>query len=120
MSTTAILTSNTFKTTAAQPVVIREATADDRAALVRLAERDSEPVPEGRMIIAETQGELRAAVEVESGRAIADPFRHTADLVGLLRARAKQLGTSQRGRLRIVARSVAPVAERRGIERAAA
>ena len=88
MSITSISTRHTLAGSPVQPLVIREATEDDRAALVRLAQRDSEQVPAGLMLVAETGGELRAAVEIESGHAIADPFRHTADLVGLLRARA--------------------------------
>ena len=43
-------------------------------------------------------GEIRAAVAVESGRAIADPFRPTADLVALLRARAAQIRRRRRRR----------------------
>ena len=120
MSITAISRRHTSATDAAQPLVIREATEDDRAALVRLAQRDSERVPAGRLPVAETGGEVRAAVEVESGYAIADPFRRTADLVGLLRARAKQLRVAHRGPLRLVARTAPPPARHRGIEHAAA
>ena len=120
MSIIAIDMGHTLAGHATQPLLIREATDDDRAALVRLAQRDSEHVPGGRMLVAETDGELRAAVEIESGHAIADPFRHTADLVGLLRARAKQLRTAHRGPLRLVARTATPPARHRGVEHAAA
>ena len=67
MSITSIVR-HTLAGSPVQPLVIREATEDDRAALVRLAQRDSEQVPAGRMLVAETGGELRAAVEIERAR----------------------------------------------------
>jgi hypothetical protein len=112
--------SHTLAPEAAVPVVIREATDADHAALLRIAQRDSKLVPAGALIVAETGGELRAAVEVETGRTIADPFRHTADLIGLLRARADQLRASRGRPLRVVAQTPAPVAQSRPIGHAAA
>lgn len=120
MSITSIDTRHTLAGNATQPLLIREATEHDRAALVRLAQRDTKRVPAGWMLVAETGGELRAAVEIESGHAIADPFRHTADLVGLLRARAKQLSVAHRRPLRLVARTATPPARHPGVEHAAA
>lgn len=120
MSNTSSDTRHTFAGNATEPLLIREATEHDRAALLRLAQRDTEQIPAGRMLVAETGGELRAAVEIESGHAIADPFRRTADLVGLLRARARQLSTAHRGPLRLVARTATPPARHRGVEHAAA
>ncbi len=43
------------------------------------------------MLVAETGGEIVAAVPVAGGRAIADPFRRTAALVEILELRASQL-----------------------------
>ena len=40
------------------------------------------------MLVAELDGEIVAAVPFEGGRAIADPFLPTAELVELLRTRA--------------------------------
>jgi hypothetical protein len=69
------------------PVTIRLARDDDRSALRRLAALDSSTVPHGPLLLAEIDGELHAAASIHDGRAIADPFKHTADLVGLLRVR---------------------------------
>jgi hypothetical protein len=63
----------------------------DYPALQRLAERDSAVVPGGRLLAAESEGRLLAAISLESGAVIADPFQRTADAVELLRSRAGQL-----------------------------
>jgi hypothetical protein len=77
---------------AAEAVTIRMAVPADAAALRRLAELDSarapDPVP---MLLAEVDGELRAALPLDGERAIADPFRRTAELVAILAERARQL-----------------------------
>ena len=69
-------------------VTIREAYPDDDAALRRLAALDSRSPLTGRVILAEQDGELRAALSLDDGTAIADPFRFTASLVALLRLHA--------------------------------
>ena len=84
-------------------MTIREASFEDRAALARLAELDSAPVPAGRLLVGEVEGELRAAIAVADSETIADPFHHTAELLDLLRARARQLGGPRP--LRVIARS---------------
>jgi len=79
----------------AQPMTaihIRASRPDDELALIRLAALDSAPAPRGQALLAITDGELAAALDLRSGRAIADPFRPTADLVELLRTRAQTLG----------------------------
>ena len=63
----------------------------DEAALLRLAERDSSVVPAGRLLAAETNGRPVAAISLETGAVIADPFMRTADAVELLRSRAAQI-----------------------------
>ena len=121
MSITSIVHVIHLQASAAKPLLIREATEHDRAALVRLAQRDTEQVPAGRMLVAETGGELRAAVEIESaGTRIADPFRHTADTVGLLRARGEQLRAAHRGPGGSSPDQVTPPLGARGIEHVAA
>jgi len=70
---------------------IRAATDADMAALVRLARLDSSRPPAGTILVAEDDGELVAAMGVEDGAAIADPFRPTAAIVEMLRVRADQL-----------------------------
>jgi hypothetical protein len=63
----------------------------DYPALQRLAERDSTVVPGGRLLAAEASGQLLAAISLESGAVIADPFQRSGDAVDLLRRRAAQL-----------------------------
>ena len=72
-------------------VKIRDAEPADGAALMRLAALDSAPAPTGRVILAEVEEELRAALPLDGGPPIADPFRRTAELVALLELRAAQL-----------------------------
>jgi hypothetical protein len=76
----------------AETLTIRMAVSADATALRRLAQLDSAPPPEPvRMLVAEVGGELRAAFPLDGGRAIADPFRRTAELVAILAERARQL-----------------------------
>ncbi len=80
------------------PVTLRPAYADDAIALERLAVLDSATVPPGRLLVAEVEGELWAALAPERGAVIADPFRSTAPLVALLRARAATASPRRRDR----------------------
>jgi hypothetical protein len=68
-------------------VVIRAANGSDGAALHRLAALDSARVPAGELLVAETDGAVVAAHAPRSGATIADPFRHTAEVVELLQLR---------------------------------
>jgi hypothetical protein len=78
-------------------ITIRFAYPDDAGALRRLAGLDSKPLPSGPLLVAEVSGELWAAVSVTGeSPAIADPFRHTAELVALLRERADRLNRRPR------------------------
>jgi hypothetical protein len=75
-----------------ETVTIRMAVSADEAALDRLAQLDSAPPPGPvPMLVAEVGGELRAALPLDGGPAIADPFRRTAELVAILAERARQL-----------------------------
>lgn len=67
-------------------ITIRPAYADDDAALARLAALDSAPVPAFPLLLAEVDGQLRAAISAADGATVADPFFPTAELIGLLRA----------------------------------
>ncbi len=69
-------------------ITIRPAYADDDAALIRLATLDSAAVPTGPLLLAEVDGELRAALATDDGSVIADPFFRTAELTSLLRKHA--------------------------------
>ena len=76
----------------APTVVIRAARGSDGPALRRLAWLDShDEVPAGELLIAETNDELVAALSLDTGERIADPFRRTADVVDLLAYRARRL-----------------------------
>ena len=72
-------------------VTIRHAFPDDGLALLRLASLDSREPPAQPVLVAEVDGELRAALSLRDGGAIADPFHRTQSLIDLLEARATQL-----------------------------
>lgn len=72
-------------------VTLRFASPADQRPLVRLAELDSSTPPMLPVLLAEVDGQLRAALALTDGTLVADPFHPTADLIDLLRARARQL-----------------------------
>ena len=74
-----------------QSMTIRSSEPRDERDLRRLAQLDSARPLAGGALIAEANGTPLAAVELDSGRAIADPFKPTGSLVDLLRVRAAQL-----------------------------
>ncbi len=76
-------------------VTVRLAGAPDTADLLRLAALDSAPAPTGPMVVAEVDGELVAALSIDGGVAIADPFRRTAAVVQMLELHAGQLRGSR-------------------------
>ena len=86
-----------------EPITVRPAYAGDETALARLAALDSAPVPIAPLLVAEVQGELRAALSLRDGSTVADPFHYTAVHVDLLRARAEMQRPSRRrgGHLRL-------------------
>ncbi len=78
-------------------ITIRPAYADDHLALDRLASLDSAAsVPPHPLLVAEVDGQLRVALSVRDGSAIADPFFRTAGILDLLRAHTR----SEHGRRR--------------------
>ena len=93
-------------------VTIRRAYPDDAPALARLAALDCRRLPTGEVLVAEVDGQLWAAVSISTNLAIADPFRHSAGLVRLLRMRAAQLDVAARAGGRASA-LLKPVAARR-------
>jgi hypothetical protein len=73
-------------------ITIRAAYADDQAAVARLAALDSaDDLPPMPLLLAEIDDQLRVALSLHDGSAIADPFFPTADLLALLRAYAADL-----------------------------
>jgi hypothetical protein len=79
-------------------ISIRAATPADGRALMRLAALDSASMPFGPTLVAEVDGEARAALVVREDRAVADPFVPTADLVALLRLHAQSLTAGDEAR----------------------
>lgn len=73
------------------PLTIRRAIPNDIRALADLAGRDTADPLEGEVLMAEVDGLPWAAIELTTGRVVADPFRPTAEMVELLRMRAKAL-----------------------------
>jgi hypothetical protein len=72
-------------------ILIRSATPADRPGLVRLAQLDSSLRLAGTVLIAERADEPVAAIELDSGSVIADPFQPTADVTAMLRMRRRHL-----------------------------
>ena len=66
--------------------VIRHATPSDAEALSGLAELDSARPLTGLILVGELNGKVSAALGLDDGRVIADPFARTSHLVRLLRA----------------------------------
>jgi hypothetical protein len=82
-------------------ITIRPEYPDDELTLIRLAALDSSDIPPARpLLLAEVDGELRAALSLRDGSAIADPFHPTAAIVELLRRRASLLEPTQTWRRR--------------------
>jgi hypothetical protein len=77
-------------------LTIRVADTADGLALRRLAVLDSSDPPTGEVLVAEVGDELWAALSIDSGEAVADPFRPSGDLVELLRFRAERMRSSER------------------------
>jgi len=97
---------------ATDALVIRPAYPDDASMLVRLAALDSRRPLAGPTIVAERDGRILAAIALDGGDTIADPFAPTADLVALLRLHAADTARSFAGR-RDILRRVGANARRR-------
>jgi hypothetical protein len=72
--------------TFAAMLTINLAHTTDMPELERLAALDSADPLSGDVLVGRVNGEMRAALSLRDGRAIADPFVRSADLVRLLRA----------------------------------
>lgn len=91
-------------------ITVRALHESDRAAMERLAGRDSAVAPSGSVLGAEVDGELVAMLSLADGEMVADPFRSTAVATELLNLRARQVGAGGRTRF--------PRLRRRSIPRA--
>ena len=84
-------------------ITIRAARAEDMGELARVAARDTHDLPEGRLLVAKVGSSVRAAISLDDGTIIADPFHRTAELVEALRLKVGHIdgrpGGSRRGLL---------------------
>ena len=72
-------------------MTLRCNSAEDDGPLARLAALDSSKPPHQPVAVAEVGGELRAALSLNDGSLVADPFHLTGGVADLLRAYARQL-----------------------------
>jgi hypothetical protein len=78
-------------------LTIRPAAPADAPALRRLAALDSAAPLAGAVLVAVVDGEVWAAISTETHAVVADPFRPTLAIAGVLRVRAEQLQAPDRG-----------------------
>ena len=81
-------------------IALRLAAPDDDRVLDRLAALDETSLPAGAVLLGVRDGEPVAALELTTGRMIADPFVATSEVQEVLRRRAAQLADSRPSRLR--------------------
>jgi len=79
-----------------EAIIIRRAQDADTSTLVSLAALDSAEPLTGSALLALSQGRPCAALSLDDGRVIADPFFRTAGAVDLLRLRAEQIRAAER------------------------
>jgi hypothetical protein len=73
-------------------VLIRHASVDDEPTIARLAALEERPeLPGGERLVGELEGRIVAALDLRSGRSVADPFVPTSGIVELLGLRAAQV-----------------------------
>lgn len=73
-----------------EPIMITHSADADVPSVRRLAALDDRRPPHGPALLAYEGGELRAALGLLDGQAVADPFHRTADIVDLLRLQARR------------------------------
>jgi hypothetical protein len=77
------------------PLTLRLARPADAALVRRLALLEGVKPPR-EALVAELAGDVLAAISIHDGRVVADPFQHTAHVVGLLRLRRRQILDARR------------------------
>jgi hypothetical protein len=73
-------------------VTIRRSAPGDGDAISRLARLESRRAATGPYVLAESCGEVVAAVPLRGGPSLSDPFMRTAEIVAMLELRARQIG----------------------------
>jgi hypothetical protein len=81
-----------------EDVQLRLCRVGDDPALEGLADLENRPLPPGRFVVAVVRGRMVAALPLEGGAPLADPFERTEHLLPLLELRAEQV-RGRRGRL---------------------
>ena len=83
-------------------ITIRPAHLGDDPVLVQLAALDSaEQAPPAPLLIGEVEGQVRAALSLADGSAVADPFFPSNELLALMRAHAAQTAPRRRSLRRL-------------------
>jgi hypothetical protein len=82
--------------TSTADITIRRADARDADSIARLAALDSTHRPTGLVVVAESDGELWAAISADDGHLAADPFRPSAESARRLREHVEAHGTPRR------------------------
>jgi hypothetical protein len=77
-------------------ITVRRFAERDIDAVRLLAALDSKRMPTGGVLVAEEEGVVLAALPLDGGEALADPFKPTAHVVALLKLRAAQIQTMDR------------------------
>ena len=88
------------------PILVRPARTVDADDLRRLAALDSARPLTGDVLIAVQGGDIAAAMSLDTGAVIADPFQPTANLVDLLRTAAHPAERSRPRAARFALRAV--------------
>jgi hypothetical protein len=73
------------------PVTVRWEAPGDHDAIHELEELSGAPILQGTLLVAEREDRIVAAIALESGRVVTDPFVPTADVQALLTFRAEQV-----------------------------
>ena len=75
---------------------IRLARPVDAASIRWLSEIDMRPMPRGRVLVADVDGQAAAAISLDDGSVVANPMIRTAHLVTALRSQARAHGARER------------------------
>jgi hypothetical protein len=79
-------------------ITIRSAGESDAEAIKRLAQLEGVRPPEGDLLVADVDGEVWAAIELDGGVLVADPFQPSGDIAELLHLRFERLSSAARRR----------------------
>jgi hypothetical protein len=84
-------------------ITLRLSVSEGDSALEQLVQLSGEELPLGPSLVAEVDGEARAALSLEGGPLLIDPFHPSAELGSLLALRLAQLeaSTARAQRLRV-------------------